>query len=524
MDLHNFLINKRRITQLDRSQKKQLSVGMIFSYLTIIAQCLSGIVYTPIILSSLGQGEYGIYSLCTSFSGYLTIFNGGMNAAFVRFYVQTKSRDESKLSDLNGLFSIIFTVLSGISLLVGLLIRWKAELFFGSRITQEEYVLLKELFLILSFTTCITVINCIFSSLIIANEQFIFGKLVNLIQIVLAPVITVPLLVNGHGSISIFIIKLLLMIIITVFNASYCLFKLKVKFSLGVFDTVLLKSILVFAGAIAVQSVMDQLNWQVDKFVLAWTSGTTEISLYSVGGTLNQYYIMLASAMSGVFIAEINRLVAYRKNKEISDLFVKTSRIFAFLVFLIMSGYCIFGKAFILCWAGEEYEVSYYVGLLLMLPVTASLSMGLGQDIMRAKNIHKMQIIINIAVTFCNFIVSIPLAMTFGAVGSALGTFLCEIIICIIVQSIYYNNVGKLDMRAYYREMFHILPGLILPVIYGVIVLRMKFVQISYPSLGFHIMIYVCIYAISMWLFAMNSYEKNLAKKILVRVTSKFKG
>lgn len=509
---------------MNRFQKKQLSVGVIFSYLIIIIQCLSSVIYTPIILSALGQSEYGVYSLCSSFSGYLTIFNGGLNAAFVRFYVQTKAKDESKLPNLNGLFAQIYILLSGISLLLGLIISWKADLFFGSMITPEEYILLKELFTILSFTTCLTVINCIFSSLIIANEQFIFGKLVILIEIVLAPLITIPLLMNGYGSSSVFTVKLVLTILITVFNAGYCLYKLNTKFNFRNFDTVLIKSILVFAGAIVVQSVMDQLNWQVDKLVLAWTSGTTEISIYSVGSTLNHYYLTIAGAVSGVFIAEINRLVAYGKNKEISDLFVKTSRIFAFLVFLIMSGYCIFGRVFILRWAGEEYEVSYYVGLLLMLPVTASLSMGLGQDIMRAKNIHKMQIFINIAVTFCNFIVSIPLAMTFGAVGSALGTFLCEIIICIIVQSIYYNRVGKLDMRAYYREMLHILPGLILPVIYGVIVMRMKFVQISYLSLGFHILIYVCIYAISMWLFAMNSYEKNLAKKIIVRVISKFKG
>lgn len=508
---------------MERGKKKQLSLGVIFSYLTIVVQCLSGVIYTPIILSSLGQSEYGIYSLCTSFSGYLTIFNGGMNAAFVRFYVQTKSKHKEKLSELNGVFAKIFMVLAILSLLVGFFISWKAEWLFGNRINSGEYVLLKELFLILSFTTCVTVINCIFSSLIIANEQFIFGKLINLMQIVLAPIITVPLLVKGYGASSIFIIKLFLTVLVTVFNAFYCFAKLKVKFELKAVDRVLLKSILVFAGAIAVQSVMDQINWQVDKFVLAWTSGTTEISIYSVGSTLNSYYIMIASAMSGVFIAEINRLVANGRNKELSDLFVKTSRIFALLVFLIMSGYCIFGRAFILRWAGEEYEVSYYVGLLLMLPVTASLTMGLGQDIMRAKNIHKLQILINIAVTFCNFIISIPLAMKFGAVGSALGTFLCEIVICIIVQSIYYNNVGGLNMKAYYKEMVHIMPGLILPIAYGTIVSQMNLVRVSYPSIGLHILIYVCIYVISMWLFAMNDNEKKLTKKVMLKITSKIK-
>lgn len=508
---------------MNQSKKKQLSLGVVFSYITIIAQCLSGVIYTPIILSSLGQSEYGVYSLCISFSGYLTIFNGGMNAAFVRFYVQSKTKDEKKIPALNGLFARIFMALSVLSLIVGFFISWKAEWFFGSKISASEYALLKELFVILSFSTCVTVINCIFSSLIIANEQFIFGKLVNLLQIVLAPVITIPLLLNGHGAVAVFTIKLLLTIMATVFNAWYCFTKLKAKFEFTAIDKALLKSILVFAGAIVIQSVMDQLNWQVDKFVLAWTSGTTEISIYSIGSTLNNYYITLAMALADVFIAEINRLVALKEDKAISDLFIKTSRIFALLVFLIMSGYCIYGKVFIMRWAGTDYEMSYYVGLLLMLPVTASLTMGLGQDIVRAKNVHKTQIIINAAVAGCNFLVSIPLAMKFGAVGSAFGTFICDVIICIFIQSIYYQKVAKLDMKAYYREMFRMLPGLIVPVVYGTTIVKMHLVKVSYPSIGLHILIYVCIYAASMWFFAMNDYEKGLAKKSVNRVLGRLK-
>ncbi|MCR1840683.1 lipopolysaccharide biosynthesis protein [Murimonas intestini] len=503
---------------MEVNRKKQLSLGVVVSYLTVIVQCLSGVVYTPIILRSLGQSEYGIYSLCISFSGYLIIFNAGLNAAFVRFYVQTKIKDKDRIPKLNGLFFRVFVVLSVVSLVVGLLIGSNAEALLGNKISTSEYELAKTLFVILAFTTCATVINCIFSSLIIANERFIFGKLVNLFQIVMAPLITIPLLLRGHGSILIFNIKLALTILITLFNAAYCIKVLKVKFSFERIDKVLLKSILIFACAIVIQSVMDQLNWQVDKFILAWTNGTSEISIYSVGSTLNTYYIMIASAMSSVFIAEINRLVSLNKLKELSELFVKTSRLFAILVFLIMSGYCFFGKAFIYKWAGAGYDDSYYVGLLIMLPVTVSLTMGLGQDIVRAKNIHKVQILINIVVCLCNFLVSIPLAMHFGAIGSAFGTFLCECIICILVQSIYYYKVAKLNMKQYYIEMFHIAKGLLLPICLGFIIIKFNLVGTSLSLLAVYGLLYVFTYMISMWLFAMNAYEKGIIIKIMRKV------
>lgn len=502
---------------MESSKKKELSFGIIFSYITIAVQCLSGIMYTPIILHSLGQGEYGIYSLCTSFSGYLTIFNAGMNAAVVRFYVQERTKSYSKISELNSIFFRVFIVLAVLSLLLGLFFSWNAETFFGNNITEQEYIIFKQLFCILALITFVTVINCFFSSLVIANEKFIFAKAINLIQIILAPILTIPLLFNGYGSIAIFHIKLFLIILVTIFNAYYCLCKLKIKFKFGNVDFKLLKSILIFAGSITIQSMMDQLNWQIDKFILAWTSGSAEISIYSVGSTLNSYYIMLSSAMASVFVAEINRLVVLKKDREISNLFVKTSRIFALFVLLIISGYCVFGKAFILIWAGVEYDASYYVGLLLMLPVTVSLTMGLGQDIARAKNVHKKQIFINMVVSLCNFVISVPFAIRFGAIGSALGTFICEIIICVIIQSIYYNNVVKLNMKEYFKEMLRVLRGLVIPVLYGITILRFNLVKDNFSSIAAYGLIYILVYGVSMWGTVMTSYEKELLLKIICK-------
>ena len=257
---------------METIKKKEISLGAIFSYLIIIVQCLTGIIYTPIILRSLGQGEYGVYSLCNSFSGYLTIFNAGMNAAVIRYYVQTKTADASKLPALNGIFVRIFSVMAVLSLVLGLLISRNAELFFGNNITEQEYLILKYVFIILAFSTFITVINCLFSSFIISNEKFIFAKSVNLFRIIVAPTLTIPLLIKGYGSIAIFFINLFLDIAMLWFNACYCLIKIKVKFEFRKTDKKLLKGILIFAGAITVQSVMDQLNWQVDKFVLAHTT------------------------------------------------------------------------------------------------------------------------------------------------------------------------------------------------------------------------------------------------------------
>ena len=89
---------------MERETKKQMSFGIVLSYMIIIAQFATGLLYTPIVLKTLGQSQYGIYSLCTSFMGYLTIMNSGANAAYIRFYVQTKEKNPKKIPGLNGVF------------------------------------------------------------------------------------------------------------------------------------------------------------------------------------------------------------------------------------------------------------------------------------------------------------------------------------------------------------------------------------------------------------------------------------
>ena len=76
---------------MGNSKRKQMSLGVILSYISIAVRLLAGILYTPILLHTLGQSQYGVYSLCISFIGYLTILNAGVNAAYIRFYVQEKT-------------------------------------------------------------------------------------------------------------------------------------------------------------------------------------------------------------------------------------------------------------------------------------------------------------------------------------------------------------------------------------------------------------------------------------------------
>lgn len=498
--------------------RKQMTAGVMISYMVIIVQFLTGLIYTPIMLRTLGQSQYGIYSLCTSFMGYFTIMNGGINAAYIRFYVQTKVKESHRVAGLNGIFLKIFITLAFIALVGGWLTSIYSPYIFGNKISSEEYYLVEKCFKLLAFSSFLQILNCVYSSLIIAQEKFIFAKTMNLVIAILNPVMTIPFLLKGYSCDIVIIIHLLTMAITFCANLLFCKFVLKVNFDFSEKDKGLICNIAQFAGFIVLQSIMDQLNWQIDKFILARTQGSGDISLYSVGATFNKYYIMFSGALSGVFIAQINKLQALSDLEGINKLFIRTSRVFAYLIWLFMSGYIIFGHPFVKKWAGLDYVDSYYIGILLMLPVTASLTMGLGQDIARAMNKHQLQIIINLGVCIVNLCISIPLAMKWGAIGSAIGTFLAEILICIIIEPIYYKKVIGLDIKNLLFSIRKIAIGMIIPIIYGVIICSLGIVKESYFNIFAWAVLYILLYFCSMYFIAMNVEEKDKVKKIIGRL------
>lgn len=78
----------------------------------------------------------------------------------------------------------------------------------------------------------------------------------------------------------------------------------------------LLPGMFSFSFFIMLQAVMDQLNWQIGKLVLARTSGSESIAVYSVGVQINSLFLMFSCAILGVFSPQIYKLAqekCYRK-------------------------------------------------------------------------------------------------------------------------------------------------------------------------------------------------------------------
>lgn len=502
-------------------KRNQLKAGVMLSYISEAISILTGLLYTPIMLRLLGQSEYGLYQLSASVISYLGLLSLGFGSSYIRYYSRYKVLNEyDNIQKLNGMFMTIFCVIGIVCLFAGSILVLNIENIFNRSLTADELRTSRILMMIMVFNLSISFPASVFSSYITANEQYIFQRVINILRGLLNPFLTLPLLLMGYKSISVVIVQTILSIASLWINWMFCKKKIGMSFAFRNFDYRLLKELFVFSFWIFLNQIIDMINNQVDKFILGVYSGAIAVAIYGVANQISTMYITFSTSVSSVFAPRVNRIVLEKNSdEELTKLFVRVGRLQFILLFLVASGFVIFGRYFVGFWAGEGYEDVYIIVLLLIIPITVPLIQNLGIEIQRAKNKHQLRSIIYFVMAVINVIVSIPLARMYGGIGAAIGTCLSYILGNGIAMNIVYHTQVGINMLSFWKSIFSFFPAIILPILFGILISRF-IIFTSIFQYCIWIMVYVSIYSISMWLFGMNCYEKELIRGIVRKVTN----
>lgn len=289
--------------------EKQARWGAILSYISNIISIFISILYTPIMLQLLGQSDYGIYNIASSVISYLGLLSFGLGGAYSRFYFKKRKLGNEKVAELNGLYFLIFLALSLIIFISGYIISSNTRFIFGTKLLNEEIIKLSNSILILTVCLSCTFATTVFDSYIMVNRKFIWQQILKLFNTILSPMITLPLLLAGFKVYAI-LLGTCLITAITLFVNIYLSYKvLRFKMSFRNFDVSLLKEMFIFTFFLFLNSVIDQINWNVDKFLLTRLKGASLVAIYSISSQLNSYYLSFSTSISNVFIPEVNQQI-----------------------------------------------------------------------------------------------------------------------------------------------------------------------------------------------------------------------
>lgn len=503
-------------------KKNELKSGAVLSYISLFLGTFIQILYTPIMLRLLGQSEYGLYTLANSIIGYLGVLDFGLGNAIIRYTSQYRAlNDKDGESNLNGMLIIVYSIIALIVIVAGSIIVSNLDIIFSSSLSIKEQGTIKVLIMIMVFNMAISLPFGVFSAIVTAYEKFTFQKILAILRSIINPFVMLPLLFMGYKSIGMAVATTFINILYISVNVYYCFKVLNIKIKFNNIELSLFKEIFRYSFFVFLNMIVDKIYWGTDQLILGVVSGTTMVSIYAIGSQINSYYMQFSTAISGVFLPRVTQMITREaSDNEISDLFIKIGRIQYFILAFIMCGFILIGKDFIRIWAGDGYESSYYIVLVVMIPLTIPLIQNLGITILQAKNMHQFRSKIYIVIALLNVVLSIPLAKILGGFGCAIASGMCFLIGNGIIMNVYYYKKINIDIHRFWENIIKIsIPvaiSLLLGTLINLFIVGSGFIHIIVKGI-----LYSLIYIILAIKIGMNDYEKNLIMKSLKKILKK---
>ena len=354
--------------------------------------------------------------------------------------------------------------------------------------------------------------------MVVAHEKYIFRKLIDMFSTVLAPIANLVALYLGYASVGMATAATIIQFVILPLNVFYCYRIINIKPIFAKLPKTLIKEMLGFSVFIFIGTLVDMLFWATDKVILGMLAGSVAVAIYNVGSTFNSMVMNLSTSISGVFTPRVTGMVVKDASKEeLNSIFIRIGRIQFIIIALIVSGFTVFGPSFIKLWAGPGYSGAYWIAIMTMFPLCIPLIQNMGLTIVIAQNKHQFRSIVYLIIAVANVIMTYISVPYFGIYGAAACSCIAYVIGQGIIMNIYYYKVTGLDIPLFWRNIFKMA---IVPIIMtGACLFLNNFITInSWKIFLCGVVVFTLIYAILMYLFSFNQYERALFGGILKKV------
>ncbi len=485
----------------------QRRAGVVLGYANIVIKNLVNLVYTPMLLSFVGQTDYGVYQTSSSFVFSLTLLSFGFSQAYVRFYTQKRARGED-VRGLNGVYLVLYAAVSAAAFLLGLAFAASAGTLFSASFTPDEVGLAQAVMSIMAGSIAVTLFNSVFDAYVLAHEEFRFQQSRQLLTTLATPFCAYGLLLLGFGVVGVAVAQLAVNAVLLALNAGFCLGRLKMRFEVRHFDTALFRAIAAFSAWIFANQVCDLVNQNVPNVLLGALTSSSTVAVFAVAVQIRSVFYSLSTTMSNVFTPKINRIVAESDDDaELTRLMTRVGRCQMVLFCWVYGGFVLLGQFFVERWAGLGFSDAYWLVLAMTAPLVIPLTQNTGIEIQRARNMHRPRSVAMLAGAALNVALTLALAPHVGYWAAAVG-YVVSIALCNgAFMNWYYQRRVGLDMGFFWRRN---LPVLLAGAAVTVVCLAgTAFLPVdSWPPFFAWGVAYTVLFAAALWLAVLDEGER----------------
>lgn len=491
----------------------QRRVGAVISMIYSASQAIIGLLYVPLLLNGIGSSEYGLYQMVGSIIAYLSVAGTTLSSGITRFYCKFYAEgDVEGMDNTLGIAKRLYRIASPLILLVAIVMGVVFRIIYRDSLTAHELNESILMLAILAVNLLVTMQNTISNAVLSAHEHFVLMNGVLLGSAILQPILVITLVNILPHAAAITAIQLLLNCIVWGIQAHYARTRLGMSTKLRFLDRDLQKNLLLFSSSILLGVVADQIFWKTNQLVIAYFYSTTAVAVYAVGSQIFNCYMSLGYAVSSVFLPKISSMYHDKDYQGIDLLFRRVGRLAFYLLFLVLSAFAIFGREFILFWAGDGYEEAYFIALIIMVPYTIDVMQNTGLTILKVMNKYSARAVLYVVSAIANMVLSIVLVQLLGIIGAAIATGLCVFVVSGIIMNWYYAKVG-LNIKAYWKEVIRLALPLVFLMLFVASIKTFGGLSIhSWGTLILCIVVYCILFMLVAFFASMNQYEKDLIR------------
>lgn len=490
-------------------------IGVIYSYVLMFVEVISATLFTPFLIRSLGQSEYGVYQLVYSVTAYLMLLDLGIGNAVIRYMAKYRAENnKQKQEEFLGIATLFYGAIAVIVLIVGAVLLVIFPSVFAKGLTPEEISIGRKLLAVTILSTAVTLGTSSFATTLMAYERFSFSKGLSILFSLLKIIFAMLALKLGMRSLGVVMVYFISNVLTRGAYTVFVLFKLKLKPKFKNPDFGFVKETVSYSAFVLMQMIATQINAMTDSVLLGILAkgSAVIIAIYGAGAQIVQYFKTVGGHFNGVLMAGVVRLVESGANaKALQDEMVRIGRIVFMMLGMVFTVFLVNGTDFMVLWAGENYRQGYMVAVAIMVPTMFTLVQSIGNQILWAMNKHRTQAVVQIVSALINIVLTAFLIKWNPLVGAVVGSVIALTVGDVLCMNVMFKKEIGISLMGYYKGLFKgILPSLLLSAGAGLLFNLIGLSKFGWLGLVVNCGVMVLVYGICMLSFGMNTSEKHM--------------
>ena len=391
-------------------KNKQIKIGAVISYVSIIVNLLAGLFFTPWMIKKIGQNQYGLYTLANSL---ITLFlvDFGLSSATARYISRYHAAgDKEAVDNFTGVVYKFYGIIDAVIFAVLTVLYFFLPRIYAG-LTPQEMEQFKAVYIIAASFNVINLPFLTLNGILVAYEKFIQLKAADLIYRLLMVSLTIAALTMGMGLYALVSVNALSGLIVVLYKYAVVKTSAKVKANFRYKNRKLFKEIFFFSLWVTVATLAQRLIFNITPSVLGIVAASGAIAVFGVVTTVEGYFYTFSTAIGGMFMPRITRACLDGEEnaaERLTPLMINVGRFQFALNGLLVLGFALLGRHFIVLWMGAEYADAYIGILLVTAPGLFYNSLEVANTYMVVKNKVNIQAWIAVGGTF-----AVPIVVDF---------------------------------------------------------------------------------------------------------------